>query len=83
MKRLFWGIFALLTIVACSDDSLFYTPKVSAIKFGNVATRAEVSSASEITSFKLFGEMNLGEENSPEAAQWVALFDGGELEYVA
>lgn len=74
MKRLFWGIFALLTIVACSDDSLLHTPNSTLINFGNITTRAAVSK-DNITEFGVMADMNLGADNTPEALRWVPMFE--------
>lgn len=79
MKRLFLIISTILTLTACSRDDSFGTQDDGSIKFGNVATRAEVADASAITEFKVFGEMNLGDDGTDEALQWVTLFDEGEL----
>lgn len=70
-----------LVLAACSNEGLIDSPNTNdgSIRFGNVATRAEVSDASQINSFKVFAEMNLGEEGTDEANQWVPLFSEGEL----
>lgn len=80
-----------LVLAACSNEDLVDSPNTNdgSIRFGNVATRAEVSDASQINSFKVFAEMNLGEDATDEAStdevekelstQWVPLFSEGEL----
>ena len=70
-----------LVLAACSNEGLIDSPNTNdgSIRFGNVATRAEVSDASQINSFKVFAEMNLGEDGTDEANQWVPLFSEGEL----
>lgn len=81
MKRLCLIISTCLVLAACSNGGLVDSPNTNdgSIRFGNVATRAEVSDASQINSFKVFAEMNLGEDGTDEANQWVSLFSEGEL----
>lgn len=76
-----------LVLAACSNEGLIDSPNTNdgSIRFGNVATRAEVSDASQINSFKVFAEMNLDDEASTDevekelSTQWVPLFSEGEL----
>ena len=79
MKRLLLIISSILTLTACSNEGFPVHKENKAIAFSNVATRAEVTEASAITEFKVFGEMNLGDDGTDEASQWVTLFDEGEL----
>ena len=66
MKRLLL-ILSLVAFAACSSETLDSADKRqedSAIRFGNLDTRAAVSAASDITEFAVFAEMNMGEESS-------------------
>ena len=66
MKRLLM-ILSLVAFAAYSSETLDSADKRqedSAIRFGNLDTRAAVSAASDITEFAVFAEMNMGEESN-------------------
>ena len=67
MKRLLLIISSIFALVACSSETLDSADKrqeESAIRFGNLDTRAAVSADSDITEFAVFAEMNMGEESN-------------------
>ena len=69
---------AIISLLGCSKKTIDPVEPIesSPIRFGKVSTRAVVNDASQITEFAVFAEQNLGQDDTPEALEWISLLDG-------
>ena len=70
-------ILAILLVAATSCEHEDHPGKQNRaeIKFGTASTRAEVNAAGDILEFGVCADMNLGADDTPEAMEWIPLFE--------
>lgn len=74
MKRIIITICTAVALLSCNKNEMeVQSANSGIICFSDVATRAIVSNASEITEFSVFAEQNLGPDGTTQAHQWVSI----------
>lgn len=75
MKKLTFILIAAAALAACSNDELIDGTQGydNAIVFGNIATRAAITSANDVTEFGVWARMNTGDDGTAEADVYVDL----------
>lgn len=77
MKKLTFILIAAAALAACSNDELIDGTQGydNAIVFGNIATRAAITSANDVTEFGVWARMNTGDDGTAEADVYVDLLE--------